>query len=132
MLNSVEARNPFLDYRIVNFAYSLDSKMKVNFFNLKIILKNIAKKYLDNKNINSEKLGLTPPINYWIRYYFKETIDEMALPEMARTAGTGNKISISDKGKKALETMKTTNKIPDNFTNKRILILKTLYYSFFK
>jgi asparagine synthetase B (glutamine-hydrolysing) len=70
MLNSVEARNPFLDYRIVNFAYSLDSKMKVNFFNLKIILKNIAKKYLDNKNINSQKLGLTPPINYWIRYYF--------------------------------------------------------------
>jgi len=82
MLNSVEARNPFLDYRIVNFAYSLDSKMKVNFFNLKIILKNIAKKYLDNKNINSQKLGLTPPINYWIRYYFKETIDEiMRAPE---------------------------------------------------
>ena len=72
MLNSVEARCPFLDHRIVNFAFSINSSYKVNFFNLKKILKHIGHKFLDKKNINSSKKGLTPPINYWIEDYFKD------------------------------------------------------------
>ena len=72
MLNSVEARCPFLDYRIVNFAFSINSSYKVNFLELKKILKHIGKKTLDKKNIKSAKKGLTPPINYWIDDYFKE------------------------------------------------------------
>ena len=74
MLNSVEARCPFLDHRIVNFAYSINSSLKVNLFDLKIILKNLAKNFLDKKVINSKKRGLTPPINYWINHYFKDYI----------------------------------------------------------
>ncbi len=72
MLNSVEARCPFLDHRIVNFAFSINSSYKVNFFNLKKILKYISYKFLDKRNINSSKKGLTPPINYWIEDYFKD------------------------------------------------------------
>ncbi len=72
MLNSVEARCPFLDHRIVNFAFSINSSYKVNFFNLKKILKHIGHKFLDKRNINSSKKGLTPPINYWIEDYFKD------------------------------------------------------------
>jgi asparagine synthase (glutamine-hydrolysing) len=74
MLNSVEARSPFLDFRIVNFAFSLKSNHKVDFFNLKKILKYIGKDYLDKKIIKAPKLGLTPPINYWIDSYFKDYI----------------------------------------------------------
>ena len=74
MLNSVEARSPFLDFRIVDFAFSLKSNHKVDFFNLKKILKFIGKDYLDKKIIKAPKLGLTPPINYWIDSYFKDYI----------------------------------------------------------
>ena len=74
MLNSVEARSPFLDFRIVDFAFSLKSNHKVDFFNLKKILKYIGKDYLDKKIIKAPKLGLTPPINYWIDSYFKDYI----------------------------------------------------------
>ena len=49
MLNSVEARCPFLDHRIVNFAFSINSSYKVNFLNLKKILKHISQKFLDKK-----------------------------------------------------------------------------------
>tara|TARA_Y100000591_G_scaffold310657_1_gene313213 strand:+ start:628 stop:2511 length:1884 start_codon:yes stop_codon:yes gene_type:complete len=72
MLNSVEARCPFLDHRIVNFAFSINSSYKVNFLNLKKILKHISQKFLDKRNVNSSKKGLTPPINYWIEDYFKD------------------------------------------------------------
>lgn len=72
MLNSVEARCPFLDYRIVNFAFSINSSYKVNLFNLKKILKYIGFKFLDKKNLNSSKKGLTPPISYWVEDYFKD------------------------------------------------------------
>ena len=74
MLNSVEARCPFLDHRIVNFAFSLNSSFKVSFFELKKILKFIGKDFLDKKIISSPKLGLTPPINYWIDDYFKDYV----------------------------------------------------------
>lgn len=74
MLNSVEARCPFLDHRIVDFAYSINSSFKVNMFELKKILKTIANKFLDKEVINSKKRGLTPPINFWINDYFKNYI----------------------------------------------------------
>lgn len=37
-----------------------------------------------------------------LRQMVRETLAEMALPEMARTAGTGGELKITDKGKKAL------------------------------
>ena len=76
MLNSVEARCPFLDHRIVNFAFSINSSYKVDFLSLKKILKHIGKKSLDKRVIKSPKKGLTPPINYWIDDYFKEYLND--------------------------------------------------------
>ena len=72
MHNSVEARSPFLDYRIIDFAFKMKSNKKFNLFNTKIFLKNFAKKILPRKVISSKKSGLTPPINYLIFNYFNE------------------------------------------------------------
>ena len=66
MAHSLEARVPFLDHRIVEWAMRLPSHLKVNFFSTKIILKKIAGKYLPRAVIRGKKKGLTSPIAGWL------------------------------------------------------------------
>ena len=62
-----------------------------------------------------------------LRQIIKEAIDEMAIDEMARTAGTGAKVKITDAGVAALKRMVKTNEWPEGMTGKRLLVLRTLY-----
>ena len=54
-------------------------------------------------------------------------ISEMALPEMARTAGTGGAYSITDKGEEILKQTKTSGKAPEGIKNSEIAALVFLY-----
>ncbi|MGB8225925.1 MAG: asparagine synthase C-terminal domain-containing protein, partial [Sedimentisphaerales bacterium] len=67
MLNSLEARVPFLDHQLLPLVLSLPEKYKVNLFETKRILKKIASKYLPKKIIYRPKRGFTVPISKWIR-----------------------------------------------------------------
>lgn len=61
----IENRCPFLDRRIIEFAFSLSDEWKIKGMDTKIILRNILKKRKpDYKEI--EKKGLYIPINEWI------------------------------------------------------------------
>ncbi|MCB1194175.1 MAG: asparagine synthase (glutamine-hydrolyzing) [Leptospiraceae bacterium] len=66
MLNSLEARVPYLSPKVIQFAMTIPYKYKISIFNTKLILKDVAKKYLPNKIIKGAKKGLTPPIANWI------------------------------------------------------------------
>ena len=66
MANSVEVRNPFLDKNIVNFAFSLEPKLKYTPTNVKQIVKNIAQNYLPQSVVNRKKKGLNYPFIEWI------------------------------------------------------------------
>ncbi len=58
--NSIELRNPFLDYRIVEFALNLPLEYKVNRIGYKAILREILKKYkIDFIYKNNIKQGFT-------------------------------------------------------------------------
>ena len=65
MGNSVEVRNPFLDYRLVDTVFSIDSKLKVGNTN-KYLLKKIASKYIPEQIINRPKKGFNSPFNEWL------------------------------------------------------------------
>jgi asparagine synthase (glutamine-hydrolysing) len=67
MLNSLEVRVPYLDYRLVPLVLSLPEKYKINKFRTKWLLKKIAFKYLPGKIIRRPKRGFTVPISRWIR-----------------------------------------------------------------
>lgn len=67
MLNSLEARVPFLDHQLLPLVLSLPEKYKVNLFETKRILKKIASKYLPRKIIYRPKRGFTVPIYKWIK-----------------------------------------------------------------
>ena len=64
MANSLEARTPYLDYRVVEFAAGLPSALKLNGFQTKYLLKG---KRLPQAVINRGKEGFSIPIKNWLR-----------------------------------------------------------------
>jgi len=75
MANSVETRNPFLDFRLVDTVFSIDSKLKVGDTN-KYLLKKIASKYIPQEIINRKKKGFNSPFNEWLFNEYKEKLLE--------------------------------------------------------
>ncbi|MEW8027523.1 MAG: asparagine synthase (glutamine-hydrolyzing) [Candidatus Thiodiazotropha sp.] len=64
---SVEARVPFIDYRLVEFANSIPSSIKIEKTNTKLLIKTIAEKYLPKDLIYRRKSGFGVPISDWIK-----------------------------------------------------------------
>ena len=62
----VENRCPFLDRRIIEFAFSLPMELKVNEFETKVILKEIIRRRLPSYQMQ-EKHGLFVPVNRWLK-----------------------------------------------------------------
>jgi asparagine synthase (glutamine-hydrolysing) len=67
MLVSLEARVPFLDYRLVPLVLSLPDNYKIRFLTTKWLLKKIAGKYLPREIIHRPKRGFTVPVSRWIK-----------------------------------------------------------------
>lgn len=68
MANSIEARVPFLDYRIVEFTMALPAKIKVPDSNTtKYILKKAVEKVLPREIVHRRKQGFWAPVNEWLR-----------------------------------------------------------------
>jgi asparagine synthase (glutamine-hydrolysing) len=78
MANGVEARNPFLDFRLVDTAFSIDSKLKLGDTN-KYLLKKIAYKYLPKEIVERRKKGFNSPYNEWLMEEFGDKILENIL-----------------------------------------------------
>jgi len=63
MAHSLEAREPFLDHRIVEFALRLPPELKWH----KAILKELLERYLPPKLVHRPKQGFSVPIKEWLR-----------------------------------------------------------------
>ncbi len=66
MSHSVEGRNPFVDYQLVEFSNLLTPQYKFKEGG-KYILKAILADYLPGEVIYRKKMGFNPPIKYWLR-----------------------------------------------------------------
>lgn len=67
MAHSLEVRAPLLDYRVVEFAASLPSSLKIHGNNKKRLLKSAFEPYLPARIINRRKHGFTVPLDEWFR-----------------------------------------------------------------
>ena len=67
MLVSLEARVPYLDYRLVPLVLSLPEKFKIRRLTTKWLLKKMAGKYLPRRIVHRSKRGFTVPVSSWIR-----------------------------------------------------------------
>ncbi len=77
MAHSLEVRTPFLDYRLVNTAFSIGDFLKTTFFEKKIILKKLASKYIDKNIVYRRKQGFSAPIEIWFRQKGEEAIKNL-------------------------------------------------------
>lgn len=84
---SLETRIPFLDHRVVNFAWSLPLDYKLNKGVNKWVLREVLYKYVPKKLIERPKQGFSVPINSWLRGPLREWAE--ALLDKQRLAEEG-------------------------------------------
>lgn len=67
MANSLEVRAPFLDHRILEFAWNLPKDMKIRNGQGKWILRQVLNKYVPKELFERPKMGFQLPIAEWLR-----------------------------------------------------------------
>jgi len=87
---SLEGREPFLDYNIIEFAAQLPSHFKYRDGEQKWVLKQITHKYLPESLMNRPKMGFAPPVTEWFRDELKEYFMEYLSHERLTTEGFFN------------------------------------------
>ncbi len=75
MLNGLEIRCPFLDYRIVNYALNLDKKEKINRREQKIILRKKFEHLLPKEVFTRKKKGFELPLWKWLNTELRSEIE---------------------------------------------------------
>lgn len=74
MSESLEARPPYLDHRIVELAWKIPSSQKIKFFKGKYILRKIAARFLPRGIAWRKKHGFILPLSHWIRSFNRDFI----------------------------------------------------------
>jgi len=88
MANSLEVRVPFLDYTVVDFAFSLPSAYKVNKNGRKLIVQDAFRKILPESLYHRPKHGFEVPLLKWFRTSLHSRIFENYLaPDFLKTQG---------------------------------------------
>ena len=78
MAHSIEARVPFLDYRLVEFVFSLPINQFISNGVTKVVLRNAMKGILPEAVRNrKDKMGFVTPENIWLRDVLKDRILEL-------------------------------------------------------
>ncbi len=72
MANSLETRVPFLDHRVVEFAWNLPMSLKIKEGKGKWILREVLYKHVPKSMIERPKMGFGIPLDEWLRGPLKE------------------------------------------------------------
>lgn len=81
MLNSIEARAPFLDRSLSAYAFGISPRYKVRGLTTKWVLKKAAEAWLPKDLIVRRKRGLSVPISQWINADLREATDQLLAAE---------------------------------------------------
>jgi asparagine synthase (glutamine-hydrolysing) len=74
MANSLEGRSPFLSKSMLELAPTLSDKYKINGIKTKVILRELAKKYLSKEIVSQPKRGFEVPLKKWVEIELRENI----------------------------------------------------------
>lgn len=77
MASSLESRVPLLDHKLVEYAFNIDSKLKLQGRNKgKMIFKEAMEKYLPMDILYRRKSGFSIPIDFWLKNQLKDLVDQ--------------------------------------------------------
>jgi len=90
MANSLEVRAPLLDYRVVEFAATLASRMKVRWGKKKYLLKKAFSRLLPPRVFRRPKQGFSVPLDAW----FRGELTPLAEEVFFRTPATADLLNV--------------------------------------
>lgn len=91
MMNSVEIRMPFMDWRLVTYVFSLPVNSKIGQGFTKLLLREAMKNRMDESLRNrTYKVGISSPLDYWMNGPLKEwtldTLQDIGLKKQLESA----------------------------------------------
>lgn len=82
MAHSLEARSPFLDYRVAEFAARLPAPLKWGGGRGKILLRRLARRWFSESYLNRPKRGFIVPLKKWMQTEMSSDLDDLARCEL--------------------------------------------------
>ena len=87
MASGLEARAPFLDHEVMEFAAALPVEIKVRNRQLKYLLKRAFADLLPPENVNRRKMGFGVPVGQWFRGPLDELLRDALLSKQSLERG---------------------------------------------
>jgi asparagine synthase (glutamine-hydrolysing) len=87
MANGLEARSPFLDHPLLEFAARLPTDFKLRGLTLKHLLRQVGRKLLPGKILRRRKMGFGAPVASWLRGDLRPLLEDVLLSARAGTRG---------------------------------------------
>ena len=109
MMNGVEIRMPFLDYRIVEFAFSINWQSKIRNGYTKSIVRDgmrgrIPQKVVERKN----KIGFSSPLLEWFRGPLREYVQDIVSSHEFANSDLLNTVQVQEKLRNIIQNPKAT------------------------
>jgi asparagine synthase (glutamine-hydrolysing) len=96
MAASLEARVPFLDHRVVEFAAALPPHLKLRgLTQKKYILRKAMARHLPEQILRGKKRGFNVPIPVWLRGELRDVVHDVLSPRRVKEAGLFNPGTVS-------------------------------------
>jgi asparagine synthase (glutamine-hydrolysing) len=87
MAVSIEGREPLLDHRIVEYAFTLPPHLRRGQLGPKHLLKSILYRYVPRELVDRPKQGFGIPLNGWLRTDLKGLVNDYLAEDRIRKAG---------------------------------------------
>ncbi len=76
MANSLEVRNPYLDYRLMEYSFNLPLDYKIRNGTQKFLMKELLRKYIPDNLVFRRKWGFPAPVGDWLYRDLKYLLDK--------------------------------------------------------
>ena len=96
MANSLEVRNPYLDYRLMEYGYNLPESFKLRNGTAKYLMKKLLCRYLPEELVYRRKWGFPAPVGNWLQGELSYLIDKWLDPSLIRQQGIFNESMVKE------------------------------------